>query len=269
MAWSGPFREEALYVPVLSPTAPPESNRLLAQLPQSVSARILPYLEAVSLEVRQSLVEPDEPLRHVYFLRGAVTSVLVPMEGGGIVEVATIGWEGLVGPPLVPLDGPSPYQVICQIAGEAAQVSAGTFTQLVDELPALRRLLDRHTLTLGQQIARTAACNRLHTVEERLARWLLLSRDRVGSDQFPMTQEFLALMLGVRRPSVTVAAGILQQAGLVRYRYGRISLTDPEGLEAAACEDYRLTQSAYERTPTDLYRPPGTSDSGRGGAIVS
>lgn len=172
-------------------------------------------------------------------------SVVVDMEEGQLVEGATIGREGMVGLAVYLGDGIGTETAFCQVAGPAARVRARDFRAAVDRSPVLQDVLRRYALALMGQMTRTAGCNRIHPVEERCARWLLLTSDRVGEDAFPLTHEFLAAMLGVRRATVTVAAGILQQAGLVDYRRGQIRILDRERLEDAACEDYRLTNEIY------------------------
>jgi len=172
------------------------------------------------------------------------------MEDGHSVEGATVGIEGLAGLPVFLGDGSAQDEVICQVPGPGARMTAERFRMVVESSPALHEMLHRYALALMGQLIRTAGCNRAHPVEERCARWLLMTSDRVGSDEFSLTQEFLAAMLGVRRPSVTVAAGLLQQAGLIQYRRGILTIRDREGLEQSACEDYRLTREIYER----LYR---------------
>jgi CRP-like cAMP-binding protein len=224
-----------------------ERNRLLEVLPRAVYEALLPHLEPVRLEQGLTLAEPDEPLSYAYFPRGAVLSMLVPMENGEALEAATIGFEGMFGLPLFLADGVGADEVICQIAGDAARITASAFREAIADSAELTDLLHRYTLALMGQMARTAGCNRAHPVEERCARWLLLTHDRVGRDEFYLTHEFLAAMLGTRRPSVTLIAGQLQQAGLIHYRRGNLTIVDREGLEEVACEDYRLTCDLYER----------------------
>jgi CRP-like cAMP-binding protein len=195
----------------------------------------------------QSLTDPDEPITHVYFPRGAVASILAYMEDGSAVEGATVGAEGLIGLPVLMGDGIGNEVVICQVPGKAARISARALTAIASNSGALIRAVQRYALALMGQLVRTAGCNRVHPVDERCARWLLMTADRVGTNQFPLTQEFLAAMLGVRRPSVSTAAGMLQQAGFITYRWGQVEIVDRQGLEQAACEDYRLTKQIYDR----------------------
>jgi len=234
----------------LSPSAPeiwPEANRLLASLPQAEYETLLPDLHAVQIQHKQWLSRPSESIEHVYFPRGAVVSMLVPMEDGQSVEGATIGLEGLAGLAVFLGDDTTDDEVICQVAGPAARMTADRFRAAFERSPVLHAQLLRYTHALMGQLIRTAGCNRVHPIEERCARWLLMTADRVCADQFQLTQEFLAAMLGVRCPSVTVAAGLLQQAGLISYRRGIVTILDRERLEESACEDYRLTREIYER----------------------
>jgi CRP-like cAMP-binding protein len=228
-----------------------QRNRLLAGLAPSSYDALLPLLEPVHLEQKQVLAMANEPISHAVFPTTAVISLIVPMENGESVEAATVGLEGMLGLPLFLGDGAAAEEAVVQIEGKALRMPAETFRQVVTETPELQDLLHRYTLALMGQMSRTAGCNRAHPIEERCARWLLLTHDRVGNDTFYLTHEFLAAMLGTRRPSVTIVAGQLQQAGLIRYRRGQLTILDREGLENAACEDYRLTQDLYER----LYAP--------------
>ena len=232
--------------PVARPTGS-EPNRLLASLPRGDYEALLPDLQSVEVEHRQHIAAPGDAFEYVYFPRGAVISLLVLMEDGQSVEGATIGSEGVAGLPVFLGDGSGQDEVICQVPGPAARMTADQFRSAYERSRALHDQLHRYALALMGQISRTAGCNRVHPVDERCARWLLMTADRCGVDEFPLTQEFLAIMLGVRRPSVTVAAGVLQQAGLIRYRRGILTIIDRERLEASACEDYRLTRDIYER----------------------
>jgi CRP-like cAMP-binding protein len=240
-----------------------EQNRLLATLPHSEYERLLPDLEPVVLHQKQSLTEPDEPIRYVYFLRQAVASILAYMEDGTAVEGATVGREGLIGLPTLMGDGMATEVAICQVPGSSARITSGALVAIAPLCPTLVQAVQRYTLALMGQMVRTAGCNRVHPVEERCARWLLMTADRVGASEFPLTQEFLAAMLGVRRPSVSVAAGMLQQAGLITYKWGRIRILNCEGLEQAACEDYRLTRQIYDRLYSQLGEPRIESAAGK------
>jgi len=226
--------------------APLERNRLLAALPGAGYAALARRLEAVRLQPKQVLFARGGPIDYVYFPRGAVASILVDASKDRLVEGGSVGNEGVVGLAASLDAGPAGEVAICRIPGEAARMEARAFRAACKRSARLREVLQRYTLALMGQMARTAGCNRVHPIEERLARWLLMTHDRVGADQFHMTQEFIAAMLGVRRPSVTVAAGILQQAGLIDYRRGHLHILDRARLEEAACEDYRRTEGLYE-----------------------
>jgi CRP-like cAMP-binding protein len=224
----------------------PGSNRLLSLLPRDEHARVLADLEEITLTRKQILVRPDEAYSHVLFPTFGVVSVLVPMGEEQSVEAAVIGFEGLVGVPIVLGAVPGPHEVIVQVAGAGARMSARRFQNLLHECPVLRRVSLLYALAYMNQTARSSACNRMHEIHQRLARWLLLVHDRVPGDEFVLTQEYLSEMLGVRRPSVSLAARTLQHAGLIDFRWGRIRILDRRGLEDAVCEDYQQTVSEYE-----------------------
>jgi CRP-like cAMP-binding protein len=225
----------------------PEQNRLLAALPVQDYARLLPELESVHLRSRQQLVAPDEPTERVYFPRDAVVSMLVLMQDGKVVESAAVGNEGMVGLEVFLGNGLGREDMVVQIGGDAARIQSSAFRDAVRQSLALQTLLRHYSLALMNQLARTAGCNRVHSVEERCARWLLMSRDRVGRDSFQLTHEFLARVLGVRRASVSQTAEGLQRAGLIEYHQGLIRILDRAGLEGIACEDYRLSRAAYDQ----------------------
>jgi CRP-like cAMP-binding protein len=224
----------------------PGSNRLLELLPLDERARLLADLEEVQLAAKLVLVRPGESYAQVLFPLAGVVSVLVPMGEEPSVEAGVIGFEGMVGIPVVLGSDRGPHEVICQVSGAGWRMSAHRFKELLPECPGLRGVLQRYALTFMNQAARSSACNRMHDVNQRLARWLLLVHDRVQGDEFGLTQEFLSEMLGVRRPSVSLAAQTLQHAGLINYRWGRITVLDRRGLEDAACEDYRQIVEEYE-----------------------
>jgi CRP-like cAMP-binding protein len=201
-----------------------------------------PSLETVRLEAQQVLAVPDEPIRYVYFPRDAVVSLLVPMEDGSAVEGATIGNEGIVGLEVF-LGVRAMEEILVQVSGEAARMRADDFRAVLVRSCELQKLLQRYTLTLMTQLARTAECNQVHSVEQRVARWLLMCRDRACRETFPLTHECLASLLGVRRASISVAAEALRDAGMIVYQRGSISILDVERLKAAACQDYEPTQA--------------------------
>src|SRR4051812_24589969 len=226
--------------------AQPERNRLLAALPIADYEVLAPHITDVTLPNRQVIATRGQPLQHVYFPRGAVLSILVQIDDGQAVEGATVGHEGMLGLAAFLSDGASIEDVVCQVAGESAYIEVDAFRAACERSGPLHEILHRYSLALMGQMTRTAGCNRVHPVEERLARWLLMTHDRVGADTFFLTHEFIAVMLGVRRASVTVAAGILQRVGLIDYRRGRMRILDRSRLQDAACEDYRRTEELYD-----------------------
>ena len=228
-----------------------ERNLLLRALPLEEYVRLRVWLTPTRLRLGDVLAEPGAAIRSVYFVREGVCSVLAIGLGGdregGSIEVGTIGSEGFVGLSVLHGIAVAAYRVQVQIAGDAWELPVDAFEQLVEERPAVRRLLLRYAQGYTDQVAQTAACNGLHAVEARCARWLLLTHDRVEGDQFDLTHELLAQMLGVRRAGVSVAMGALQAAGVVRYTRGQITVLDRAGLEAAACGCYRVTRLALDR----------------------
>jgi CRP-like cAMP-binding protein len=224
-----------------------EQNRLLRALPLAEYAHLLPQLTPVVLGLKQVLIEPDAPIRDVYFPRAGVGSMIADEQEGGAVEVGTIGPEGFIGLPVLMGADRMPYRVFVQVAGDGWRLSADTFRRVVDERPAVRQLLLRFAQTFTDQVSQSVACNRLHTVDERCARWLLMTLDRVHGESFELTHEFLSLMLGVRRAGVTVAMGTLQGAGIIRYMRGRVTVLDRPRLEEASCGCYHITRTASDR----------------------
>jgi CRP-like cAMP-binding protein len=213
-------------------------NRLLQQLPKAQLARALSHMERVPVQKNQILYEAGEPISHIYFpLSGLVSLVVFAGDKVG-VEIGVVGNEGIAGVPALLGVDRSPMRAFVQIPGHVLRISAAEWKRHAAQLEAVRELACRYMLLLFNQIAQSTACNRLHPTEERLCRWLLMAHDRVDSDELALTQEFIAQMLGVRRPSVTVVAGMLQKAGLIVYRRGRIRIVDRAGLEKAACECY-------------------------------
>ena len=223
------------------------TNALLNALPEDERALLMPELERVKLDFKDILQKPVRPIDHVYFPHNGVCSATSTMAEGDTIELATIGREGMVGVPLVLNDDRVAHTVFVQVPGEADRLPAATFLRMQDQLPAMRRLMLRYTLAFITQVAQSAACNRVHPIEQRCARWLLMTHDRVDSDTFPLTQEFLGQMLGVSRPSVSIAAGMLQKAGLVSYVRGQLTVYDRPGLEAASCECYGVITDEFRR----------------------
>ncbi|MEL6382495.1 MAG: Crp/Fnr family transcriptional regulator [Cyanobacteria bacterium J06626_18] len=222
-------------------------NHLLAILPETDYARLAPYLRKVDLELGQVLYEPAEPLDTVYFPNQAMISLVQVMENGATVEAGIVGNDGMVGYGVYLGGQHDSSRAIVQIAGNAIALSASVLKTEFDRGESLHTLLLRYTQALLAQISQTAACNRFHPIEERLARWLLQSQDFAHSATLHMTQDFVSSMLGTRRASVTVAAGTLQQAGLIHYNRGQIEILDREALESAACECYGTVKAEYNR----------------------
>lgn len=222
-------------------------NLLLGHLPQEEFHRLQAALELVQLESREQLYERGKTIEDVWFPVDAVLSVIATADGEAAIEVATVGYEGMGGLPAFLGTTESPHDTFCQIPGTALRLSVGDLRRFLSADGALHDLLHRYTQATMVQLSQNVACNRLHATEERCARWLLQTRDRAGADDFPLTQEFLAQMLGVHRGTVSLTAGVLQQAGIIRYTRGRITVLDPAALHEAACDCYDIVQSEYRR----------------------
>ncbi len=222
-------------------------NRILASLPAGEYARLAPHLERVDLELRQILFDVDRPITHVYFPEAMVTSVLGVMADGTSVETATVGREGMVGLPVFLGTDQTSAQAFSQVPGPALRMTAEAFRAAVADSPALTLALHRYTQALFTLVAQNSACNRLHTMAERCARWLLHTHDRVERDEFPLTHHFLSQMLGVRRATVTEAMGTVQARGAVDYQMGRVRVRDRGALEGAACECYAIITREFDR----------------------
>lgn len=225
----------------------PKQNLLLKALPTEEYERLLPHLKLVYMDFKEVLYDVNQHIEYVYFVLSGVVSILTIMEDHSIAEVGTVGNEGMAGLPVFLEASRVPGQAISQVPGYAMQMKAEVFKREVIPGNVLYRLLQRYTQAMFNQIAQTAACNRLHTIEERFCRWMLMTHDRVESDQFPLTQEFLSQMLGVRRSSVSVVASMIQKAGYIQYTRGKMTIFDREGLEATSCECYRTIKEEYER----------------------
>ncbi|MGY1594875.1 Crp/Fnr family transcriptional regulator [Geodermatophilus sp. SYSU D00708] len=225
----------------------PRRNLILGGLPPDEYERLAAVLEPVELGVKDLVHERAKPVEQVVFPVDAVLSVLAMIEDEAAVEVATIGYEGMAGLTVFLGAPTSPNDVLCQIPGQALRLPTDELREFLAGDGALHDLLHRYTQAMFVQLSQNVACNRLHSTEERCARWLLMTRDRVGSDDFELTQEFLAQMLGVRRGTVSLTAGTLQQAGLIRYSRGRITVVDADGLHEVACECYDLLRAESER----------------------
>lgn len=226
-------------------------NLLLAATAPRLLAALEKDLQHVEFELRQVLHERGREITHVYFPTDGIVSVVNEPEPGEIVEIATIGREGMVGVPVVLGGAAMPSTAFVQVPGEGFRMPSRVLAQTLRQDEGFRDLLLRYALALLNQVAHSASCNRLHEVQERCARWLLQTHDRVSSDSFPLTQEFLGQMLGVHRPTVSVAAGMLQKAGLIEYARGVITIVDRKGLEAASCHCYKLITQEYDRLLND------------------
>ena len=216
------------------------SNELLLALPRKEYDTLLPELDFVILETHVVLNEMGESIDHCYFVNSGLVSIVNVMGDGKSVEVGVTGKEGFIGLPLVVGLKTSSTRAVMQVAGTAFRLDSSAMERLLPKCPQLEKLLNRFSQVLGLQATQVAACNRLHEVDERLARWLLMSQDRLGGEVVPLTQEFLAHMLGTRRASVTVAAGNLQKQGLIQYTRGAVTIADRAKLESAACECYGM-----------------------------
>jgi len=223
---------------ILTIDAQAVENEILLSLSTKERGLIFPLLTFMELRTHTVLHEPGDPIQFGYFLNSGLASVLTVLLEGKSVEVGLTGKEGFVGLPLIVGFSTSPTRTVIQIEATAFRISARNLVQVARQSPGLVNRLQRYVQILGMQGTQVAACNRLHEVDERLARWLLMCQDRIGSNFVPLTQEFLAHMLGTRRASVTVAAGILQKAGLITCQRGHVTVVDRSRLEGAACECY-------------------------------
>ncbi|MGO8686709.1 MAG: Crp/Fnr family transcriptional regulator [Candidatus Dormibacteria bacterium] len=224
----------------------PITNRILLALPAEDRDRVTRGMVRVTLAIKTVLFEPGEPIQAVHFPLDGVVSLVTPLDDGAVVEVATVGNEGIVGVPLVP-GGSLAVRAISQVAGSSLRMDAADFHRELDRDGPFRDLVHQYLQALFGQISQAAACNRLHTNEERLSRWLLMSHDRVGVDEFAITHEFLGQMLGSRRATVTLSAGLLQAAGLISYHRGHVAILDREGLEGVSCECYGVIKRQLDR----------------------
>jgi CRP-like cAMP-binding protein len=228
-------------------TQDPKQNQLLAALPPAEWERWLPDLELVELPLGQVLYESGRTLAHVYFPTNAIVSLLYVMENGASAEIAVVGNEGVVGISLFMGGGSTPSRAVVQSAGRGYRLSARNIEQEFNRSGPVMHLLLRYTQALITQMAQTAVCNRHHSLDQQLCRWLLLSLDRLDGNQLAMTQELIANMLGVRREGVTEGALKLQTAGLIKYARGRITVLDRPALEARTCECYAVVKKEYDR----------------------
>jgi CRP-like cAMP-binding protein len=226
-------------------------NEILLSLSQKECKQLVPHLELVRLKLHQVIYEAGETIKSGYFVNTGLMSILAVQPDGKSVEVGLIGKEGFSGLPLLVGYRSSPTRVVTQGDGTAYRCDAERLKQIMTRCPELEHKLHRYGHQLAMQTAQIAACNRLHEVEERLARWILMSQDRLDSKQLPLTQEFLAQMLGTRRASVTEAAGILQKAGLIFYTRGNVTVLDRQKLEDAACDCYDVVRQQLAKWETE------------------
>ena len=241
MEESGPSRRSSMIAKVTkqdSQSVRPELNHILRTLPTEEYEGLLRHLQPVPLVQNQVLFDVGTRIAGGYFVNSGLVSALTVMQNGDSVEVGLLGHEGFAGLPILLNIAHSSARITVQIAGEAMRINADALHNILPQLPMLERLLSRFTYLQGLQAQQIAACNGLHEIDERLARWLLMTQDRVRMEVLPLTQELMADMLGTRRSSVTVAAGILQKAGIIDYRRGQVHILDRQKLEAAACECY-------------------------------
>jgi CRP-like cAMP-binding protein len=233
----------------------PRQNHLLAALPAEERERIFPMLELVPLPLGHTVCEPGVPMRHVYFPATCIVSLLYVMEDGASAEIAVVGNEGIVGVSLFMGGETTTSRAVVQSAGHAYRLQGQLLKDAFFRAGPMQRLLLRYTQALLTQMAQTAVCNRHHSVDQQLCRWLLLSLDRLPSNELTMTQELIANMLGVRREGVTEAAGKLQHAGLIEYHRGHITVVDRPGLEARVCECYQVVKKEFDRLLPDAIMP--------------
>jgi len=228
-------------------------NLILLALPQTEYTQIFPSLELVRLNLHHVLHEAAEVIKSAYFLNNGMASVLTVLPDGKSVEVGLIGKEGFVGLPVVFGFKTSPLRVVIQAGATGYRVDVPTLRKLLPKCPELKKQIQRYAMVLAMQSTQFAACNRLHEVEERLARWLIMTHDRIGSDTLPLTQEFLGQMLGARRSSVSVAASVLQKAGMITYTRGNVTIIDKPRLTQAACDCYDIIQRQKANWQRETY----------------
>jgi CRP-like cAMP-binding protein len=229
-----------------SATAAP-ANRLLQLLSPKDYERLRPHLHRVPLKYRQSLYRANKPIEWVYFIETGVGSLVNTMKNGQAAEVGTVGNEGVVGLPLLLGDNRAPTSLYIQVPGHGVRIQAKLFDREMAQSASMRAVMLRYAHAFFNQVAQSAACNHFHTLEQRCCRWLLMTHDRMPSDEFLLTQEFLAMMLGVQRTGVTAAAGALQKAGLIRYSRGVVTMVDQRGLERRSCECYDVSKKEFDR----------------------
>jgi len=227
--------------------ADPHANRLLGILASRDYARLRPHLERIPLAHRQFLYRPNKPIEFVYFIETGVGSLVNTMANGDAAEVGTIGNEGVVGLPLVLGDDRAPTSVYVQVPGAGLRMRATLFNKELARSASMRTVMLHYGHAFFNQVAQSAACNQFHSLAQRCCRWLLMTHDRMQSDEFRLTQEFLAMMLGVQRTGVTAAASRLQRAGLIRYTRGNVTIIDRCGLMKRSCECYGVSKKELDR----------------------
>jgi CRP-like cAMP-binding protein len=232
------------------------TNRLLSLLSDNDYERLRPHLSNVVFDYKKSLYEAARPIDHVYFPVDGVASLVITTADGSSAEVGTIGSEGFVGLPICLGDRDAPSSVYVQVPGTSLGMDARLFRHQLDHSPTLNLIMLRYAHAFFNQVAQSAACAHLHRVEQRCCRWLLMTRDRMPSGDFLLTHEFLGMMLGVRRTTVTDVMGALQKAGLIRYRRGHVSILDHEALQARACECYEISKLEFDRLLGDTAAAP-------------
>ena len=235
-------------------------NRLLAALPADNFRRLSPFLETVPIRLKQVLHKSGEPVRRVYFLNGGVASITTALADGTTVEAATVGDEGMLGvEAFLSANAIAPGETLIQVPDtDAETMNVEDFRREIERQAAFRELIGRYTQVVIAQMMQSTACNALHHVQQRCARWLLMTHDRMHEQDFALSHEFLAVMLGVQRPTVSVVAATLQHAGLIRYTHGRVTVTNRKGLEAASCECYPIIRAHFDSLRTDA--PPPVLD---------
>jgi CRP-like cAMP-binding protein len=239
----------------------PNQNHILAALPEAEFGRLAPHLELVPMLLGETLYEPGGQLQHVYFPTTAIVSLLYVMESGSSAEIAGVGNEGILGISLVMGGDTTPSSAVVQTAGHGYRLPGRLLKDEFNRGGLMQSLLLRYTQALLTQMCQTAACNRHHAIDQQLCRWLLLTLDRLPSNELVMTQELVASALGVRREGITEAAGKLQRAGVIRYRRGHIAVLDRSGLEAGACECYAVVKKELDRLMSDVrYRQSGRAE---------
>ncbi len=225
----------------------PHANRLLGLLPPRDYQRLRPHLHRIPLEYKKSLYRANKPIEFVYFIETGVGSLVNTMKNGNAAEVGTIGNEGVVGLPIVFGDNRAPTSVYVQVPSAGLRMKAALFKKELTRSASMRAVMLHYAHAFFNQVAQSAACNQFHSIEQRCCRWMLMTRDRMQSDDFLLTQEFLAMMLGVQRTGVTAAAGALQRAGLICYKRGNVTIMNRRGLIRRSCECYAVSKREFDR----------------------